>query len=57
MISKKIKSIIESPANGVIRKMFEEGILLKKKFGEENVYDFSLGNPDLDPPEEVINAI
>ena len=57
MISKKIKAIIESPANGVIRKMFEEGILLKKKFGEENVYDFSLGNPDLDPPEEVINAI
>ena len=57
MISKKIKAIIESPANGVIRKMFEEGILLKKKFGEENVFDFSLGNPDLDPPEEVINAI
>ncbi|MCR5495096.1 MAG: pyridoxal phosphate-dependent aminotransferase [Treponema sp.] len=57
MISKKIKSIIESPSNGVIRKMFEEGILLKKKFGPENVYDFSLGNPDLDPPSEVIEAI
>ncbi len=57
MISKKIQSIIESPSNGVIRKMFEEGILLKKKFGEKNVYDFSLGNPDLDPPDEVLDAI
>ena len=57
MISNKIKAIIESPSNGVIRKMFEEGILLKKKFGEDKVFDFSLGNPDLDPPEEVLNAI
>jgi aspartate aminotransferase len=29
-----------------IRKMFEEGIKLKKEFGEDNVFDFSLGNPD-----------
>ncbi|MDO9582601.1 MAG: pyridoxal phosphate-dependent aminotransferase, partial [Desulfomicrobium sp.] len=28
-----------------IRRMFETGIELKKKFGAENVYDFSLGNP------------
>ena len=28
-----------------IRKMFEEGIALKKQFGEENVFDLSLGNP------------
>jgi len=35
-----------------IRKMFEEGIKLKKEFGENNVFDFSLGNPDLDPPEK-----
>lgn len=40
-----------------IRKMFEDGIQLKKKFGEDNVYDFSLGNPDLEPPEGVISAI
>jgi aspartate aminotransferase len=33
-----------------IRKMFEEGISLKKQYGVENVFDFSLGNPDLDPP-------
>ena len=34
-----------------IRKMFEEGVELKKEFGIENVYDFSLGNPNLDPPD------
>jgi len=34
-----------------IRKMFEEGANLKKEYGEENVYDFSLGNPCLEPPE------
>lgn len=36
-----------------IRKMFEAGIELKAKHGTENVYDFSLGNPDLPPPPEV----
>lgn len=40
-----------------IRKMFEEGKVLKARYGEDNVYDFSLGNPDLDPPREVIDAI
>ena len=57
MISKCIKSLVESPSSGVIRKMFEEGAALKKKFGAENVYDFSLGNPDLDPPKKVTDAI
>ena len=33
-----------------IRKMFEKGIELKKKFGEDAVCDFSLGNPDVPPP-------
>jgi aspartate aminotransferase len=37
--------------SSMIRKMFEEGAELKKKYGAENVYDFSIGNPDLDPPE------
>jgi aspartate aminotransferase len=36
---------------GWIRKMFEEGIALKKKYGEENVFDFSLGNPIIEPPQ------
>jgi aspartate aminotransferase len=32
--------------------MFEEGIAMKKQFGEENVYDLSLGNPVMEPPPE-----
>ena len=36
-----------------IRKMFEVGISMKKEFGAENVFDFSLGNPDVPPPKEV----
>ena len=34
-----------------IRKMFEEGARLKQEHGAENVYDFSLGNPNVQPPE------
>ena len=34
-----------------IRKMFEEGARLKAEFGASNVFDFSLGNPNLEPPE------
>lgn len=37
----------------MIRRMFEAGNELKKKFGEDAVCDFSLGNPDLAPPVEV----
>jgi aspartate aminotransferase len=33
-----------------IRKMFEKGLELKKQYGAENVFDFSLGNPDIPPP-------
>ena len=40
-----------------IRKMFEEGISLKKQFGEENVFDLSLGNPVIEPPDEVQAAM
>lgn len=35
-----------------IRKMFEEGARLKAQHGAENVFDFSLGNPNLPPPEQ-----
>lgn len=56
-ISPRIKECMTSKGAGVIRKMFEEGIKLKKQFGEENVFDFSLGNPDLDPPEEVLLSL
>ncbi|HOP48703.1 MAG TPA: pyridoxal phosphate-dependent aminotransferase [Desulfobacteraceae bacterium] len=47
-ISKKIVSFIERTS--WIRKMFEEGALRKEKYGAENVFDFSLGNPNLEPP-------
>jgi aspartate aminotransferase len=40
----------------MIRKMFEEGNRLKKEHGPENVFDFSLGNPDLDPPKAFHNV-
>ena len=37
-------------SQSMIRKMFEEGNLLKKKYGANKVFDFSLGNPDIEPP-------
>ncbi len=40
-----------------IRKMFEEGAKLKNEFGAENVFDFSLGNPDLSPPPQFAETI
>ncbi|HSB81797.1 MAG TPA: hypothetical protein VLM91_23710 [Candidatus Methylomirabilis sp.] len=36
-----------------IRKMFEEGDRLRWIHGPEHVYDFTLGNPDLEPPDRV----
>lgn len=47
-------------AASMIRKMFEQGMQLKEKFGAENVFDFSLGNPDLMPPlvvKETLNDL
>lgn len=49
-ISKKIENIIAG--SSFIRKMFEEGAKLKQQYGPENVYDFSLGNPNIAPPEK-----
>lgn len=40
-----------------IRKMFEAGAELKARHGADAVCDFSLGNPDLAPPEEVFSAL
>jgi len=36
-----------------IRRMFEEGAELRNRFGAENVFDFTLGNPDMEPPEDL----
>jgi aspartate aminotransferase len=52
IISDKIQKLIANQ-EGWTRRMFEEGLRIKKEYGEENVYDFSLGNPDTEPPEEV----
>jgi len=43
--------------SSMIRRMFEAAIELRKKYGVENVYDFSLGSPDQAPPELVIKAL
>jgi aspartate aminotransferase len=47
-IAGTIKTALESAS--LIRKMFEEGGRLKKQYGADKVFDFSLGNPDVDPP-------
>jgi len=40
-----------------IREMFETGLRMKAEFGEQNVHDFSLGNPNATPPEEFFAAL
>jgi aspartate aminotransferase len=40
-----------------IRRMFEEGARLKRERGGENVYDYTLGNPDVEPPAQLIAAL
>ena len=55
MISKKMQNALKGGSE--IRKMFEEGGRLKAIYGAENVYDFSIGNPDLEPPKEVFDAL
>lgn len=55
MISDKMKKLVKN--NSVIREMFEEGKRLAKIHGKENVYDFSLGNPNVPTPKEVNEAI
>ena len=47
-VAKKIQASIEK--SSWIRKMFEEGMVRKAKYGAENVFDFSIGNPNLEPP-------
>ena len=49
-IAKKIEAFIQR--SSFIREMFDAGARLKAQVGPDNVYDFSLGNPDLAPPEK-----
>ncbi len=55
IVSETVNRQIESAS--WIRKMFEEGIRLKKERGAENIFDFTLGNPTEDPPEKVQAAL
>lgn len=55
MVSKKILDNLSR--SSWIRAMFEEGEKLRKIVGADNVYDFSLGNPDVEPPKEVKEAL
>ncbi len=55
MISAHIKEKLQS--GSLIRKMFEEGNKRKAIYGAENVFDFSIGNPDLEQPVEVKDAL
>jgi aspartate aminotransferase len=54
-ISKRVKTALEDAS--WVRRMFEEGEELKRLYGEENVFDFSLGNPDLEPPPSLKKAL
>ena len=55
MISNKMEPLVKN--SSVIRSMFEEGAKMKAKYGEDKVFDFSLGNPNVPAPVEVKDAI
>ena len=55
MIADKLIPLVKN--NSVVREMFEEGGRLKEKYGEENVFDFSIGNPNVPAPPQVKEAI
>ena len=54
-ISKTIARQLENAS--WIRRMFEEGIRLKRERGADAIFDFSLGNPDVEPPPAVLDAL
>lgn len=55
MISEKMKAFTQN--SSAIRAMFEEGKKMAAQFGAENVYDFSLGNPNVAAPAQLKEAI
>ena len=55
LLSDEVKGFLGN--SSMIRRMFEAGIELKRTYGEDKVYDFSLGNPDLPPPPEIKAAM
>lgn len=55
IIADKMADLVKN--SSVIRAMFEEGKKMASLYGEENIYDFSLGNPNIEPPNEVEKAM
>lgn len=55
MISENMKQLVAG--SSIIRAMFEEGKRLADIYGKENVFDFSIGNPSVNPPKEVKEAM
>ena len=55
MINEKMRAL--GAKRSVIRELFEYGKMRKAEIGEENVYDFSLGNPSVASPDEVNEAL
>lgn len=55
MFSKKVVDGLAG--SSMIRAMFEEGNRLRKQFGADNVFDFSIGNPEIEPPEPVLASL
>jgi aspartate aminotransferase len=55
MLSQKLVNSLSN--SSWIRAMFEEGEKLRKIYGKDKVYDFTLGNPDPEPPKEVKEAL
>lgn len=55
MISDKMIELVKN--SSVIRAMFEEGKRLAQIYGAENVFDFSLGNPSVEPPRKITEAL
>ena len=54
-ISRKVEDFMSRAS--WIRRMFEEGNELRARFGAENVYDFTLGNPVMEPPEQLVETL
>nr|WP_320009837.1 pyridoxal phosphate-dependent aminotransferase [uncultured Desulfobulbus sp.] len=54
-VAKKMQTFAKN--SSWIRKMFEEGARMKAEFGAENVFDFSIGNPDVPPPAKFYTVL
>lgn len=55
MISKEIHENLKNAS--WIRRMFVEGAKLREQFGDENVFDYSIGNPYFEPPKSVTDKL